>query len=144
MKFIWTTDLTSTTYHDALAVRKEVFIVGQGVDAAIEIDALESSTEHVTGYLNGEPVAAARLNRIQYDTYKVQRVAVLSTYRGQHLGEKLMQEIERYAIENDVANLVLGAQDHAIGFYEKLGYTVDGDGFMEANIPHHMMRKQKN
>ncbi len=30
-------------------------------------------------------------------------------------------------------------EDHAIPFYESLGFIVDGDGFMEAGILHHMM-----
>jgi predicted GNAT family N-acyltransferase len=34
------------------------------------------------------------------------------------------------------------ARDTAIGFYEKLGYKVKGDGFIEVNVPHHVMEKE--
>ncbi|HRF26714.1 MAG TPA: GNAT family N-acetyltransferase [Ferruginibacter sp.] len=34
------------------------------------------------------------------------------------------------------------ARDSAVGFYEKLGYKVIGEGFMEVNLPHHLMVKE--
>ena len=37
--------------------------------------------------------------------------------------------------------LRIEAQDYTIPFYEKMGFTVVGDGFLEANIPHHAMEK---
>lgn len=141
MDFYWTTDLTSPVYQDGLTIRKKVFIEGQKVDPTIEIDDLEDKTLHVVGYLQKSAAAVARINPLANNFYKVQRVAVLEDFRGQHLGEQLMNEIERKACEDKKTGLILGAQDHAIGFYEKLGYTIEGDGFVEANIPHHTMKK---
>ncbi|MGX7420584.1 GNAT family N-acetyltransferase [Carnobacterium gallinarum] len=141
MEFQWTTDLNSVAYQDGLNIRKKVFIEGQQVDPAIEIDDLENKTLHVIGYSNNIPAAVARIYPIKENNYKIQRVAVLAEFRGQHLGEDLMIEIERTAREAGVHALVLGAQDHAIGFYEKLNYQIDGAGFVEANIPHHNMKK---
>lgn len=37
--------------------------------------------------------------------------------------------------------LRIEAQDYTIPFYEKMEFTVVGDGFLEANIPHHAMEK---
>jgi predicted GNAT family N-acyltransferase len=34
------------------------------------------------------------------------------------------------------------ARDTAIGFYEKYGYKVKGEQFIELNIPHHIMEKR--
>ena len=33
------------------------------------------------------------------------------------------------------------AQESAIPFYQKLGYSLEGEPFMEAGIPHRTMRK---
>lgn len=33
----------------------------------------------------------------------------------------------------------MSAQDHTISLYEKIGYRVVGEGYLEANIPHHKM-----
>jgi ElaA protein len=35
----------------------------------------------------------------------------------------------------------LGSQSHATGFYEKLGFVVEGDEFLDAGIPHRRMRR---
>ena len=32
-------------------------------------------------------------------------------------------------------------RDTAVGFYEKCGYKIKGDQFLELNIPHHVMEK---
>ncbi|MEJ7682070.1 MAG: GNAT family N-acetyltransferase [Segetibacter sp.] len=34
------------------------------------------------------------------------------------------------------------ARKSAVGFYEKLGYKIVGDEFLELNIPHYIMEKQ--
>ena len=34
---------------------------------------------------------------------------------------------------------MLGAQTHAIGFYEKLGFTAFGPEYLDAGIPHRDM-----
>jgi predicted GNAT family N-acyltransferase len=34
------------------------------------------------------------------------------------------------------------ARDTAIGFYEKFGFKVNGNEFIEVNVPHHVMEKR--
>jgi predicted GNAT family N-acyltransferase len=38
--------------------------------------------------------------------------------------------------------MVMHARKSALGFYEKLGYTPEGDEFEEVTIPHYLMRKK--
>lgn len=142
MDFIWTTDLSSSAYTDALAIRKKVFVEEQQVPMELEIDELEDQTLHVVGYLEGTPISTARIYEKYPQTYKIQRVAVDAGVRGQKRGIQLMQEVERYAKEIEGKALILDAQDYAIPFYEKLGYSIsDAEGFMDAGIPHHSMKK---
>lgn len=141
MEFIWTTDLNSSYYNDAVDIRKKVFVDEQNVPPELEIDDLEDQTIHVIGYLENRAVATARLYKKDATTFKVQRVAVSLDFRKKNLGNQLMLEIERYAEMNHYKKLILGAQDHALNFYKKLGYQVEGKGFMDAGIPHHTMIK---
>ncbi|MCM3512906.1 MAG: hypothetical protein PWR19_162 [Carnobacterium sp.] len=144
MEFIWTVDLTSGYYNDAISIRKKVFVEEQHVPPELEIDDLEDKTIHVIGYLEDKAVSTARLYQKNDTTFKVQRVAVSLDFRKQNLGNQLMLEIERYAKEKQVNQLILDAQDHALSFYEKLGYQIEGDSFMDAGIPHHKMVKRLN
>jgi ElaA protein len=40
-----------------------------------------------------------------------------------------------------VTTAYLGSQSHATGFYEKLGFVIEGDEFLDAGIPHRHMRR---
>ncbi len=139
MNYHWTADLQSKTYQDSLKIRKIVFMEEQHVPLELEIDELEDQTIHVVGYLKDEPVTTARIYETSSDIYKVQRVAVLKEQRGKQYGADLMKEIKRFVLERHGKSLVLDAQDHALHFYEKLGYTITSEGFMDAGIPHHTM-----
>lgn len=141
MEYQWTTDLESPVYKESLAIRKVVFMDEQKVPYELEIDELEDVSHHVVGYIDNTPTATARIYEKYPAAYKIQRVAVLTERRKTGLGKQLMNEIERYATELGAEKLILDAQDYAIPFYEKLGYVVEGEGFMDAGIPHHSMTK---
>lgn len=143
MEFKWTTDVNSNVYSDALAIRFAVFVDEQHVPKEIEKDTLETACHHAVGYINDIPLATARLY-ITKDTTtaKVQRVAVSKHARGKQFGRFLMDEVERYACTLQITTLRLGAQNHAIGFYQQLGYTVDGLEYEDAGILHHDMEKK--
>ncbi|CZQ89476.1 MAG: GNAT family N-acetyltransferase [Trichococcus flocculiformis] len=141
LHFEWTQNLKSKTYKDALDIRKEVFVEEQQVPVSIEIDDLEDKTLHLVGYEKSIPVATARIYPMENGKYKVQRVAIRKVVREKKYGSILMQEIERYIRELGGKRLFLGAQNHAIGFYEKVGYTICGEEYEEAGILHHDMDK---
>lgn len=140
-KAIWTDDIHSTIYKDALAIRYEVFVDEQKVPVDLEIDELETSSLHLVLYKKEQPIATARIYKLNKNTYKVQRVAVLKNYRKHGVGTELMKAVEEKARSNQATKLTLGSQNAAIPFYEQLGYTISSDEFMDAGIPHHSMVK---
>ncbi|GEK89215.1 GNAT family N-acetyltransferase [Alkalibacterium putridalgicola] len=143
MDFKTTTDILSEVYRDSIAIRAEVFIEEQKVDPSLEIDELEDQTLHIVGYEDDKPVCTARLLKKADNSVKVQRVAVLSPYRKRGMGRLLLKHIEKIAKEQlHGSSLILDSQDHAISFYEKEGFTVHGEGFLDAGIPHHFMQKK--
>lgn len=141
MKIKWTDDAKSTTYKDALAIRYKVFVEEQKVPADLEIDEFEESSLHLVLYAENDPIATARIYELANDIYKVQRVAVLKEHRTSGIGTILMKEIEQKAKIRKAKELTLGSQNTAIPFYEKLGYQISSEEFMDAGIPHHSMTK---
>ena len=137
----WTTDLNSTIYQDALKIRHEVFVLEQKVPVDLEIDDLEDQTEHIVLYKGDEPIGTARIYHLGDGKYKIQRVATKKNVRGQGYGAALMKQIECKIKEIGGAQIILGGQNTALPFYEKLGYTIEGEEFMDAGIPHHNMIK---
>ena len=47
--------------------------------------------------------------------------------------------VERFRQVPGVTKVKLGAQTHALGFYERLGFTAYGPEFDDAGIPHREM-----
>lgn len=125
----------------AKSVRKAVFIEEQGIDPALEYDDLDPVCVHFVGEVEDEPVTTARLRIVENGTGKVERVATLQAARGQGYAKKIMLEIEQVARKQNLHELKLGAQLTALPFYERLGYSAYGDEFLDADIPHKMMKK---
>jgi predicted GNAT family N-acyltransferase len=122
-------------------LRRVVFIEEQGVSEADEVDDLDGEAIHLLAYLNEVPIGTARL-LLMAKVGKIGRVCVLPEARGTGLGAALilaaLEELQRHP---GVAEAYLGAQVHAVGFYEKLGFAVEGDEFIDAEVPHRHMRR---
>jgi len=69
-------------------------------------------------------------------------MAVLKNMQGKGIGESMVTFAENLARDKGYKTLTMHARDSAIGFYEKYGYKVVGDQFIEINIPHHIMEKK--
>lgn len=131
------------------ALRMLVFVEEQRVPPEEELDAYDVTATHFFVRVSaGDDAAAppivgtARLVDKGSATGKIGRVAIHADYRGKGLGAALMQAIHDYAAEHQFHRLVLEAQCYAIPFYEKLGYTAEGDVFLDANIEHRNMWRE--
>lgn len=124
-----------------LKLRFEVFVDEQGVPVEEERDALDDSATHLLALQDGTPVGTARIV-FQDDTAKIGRVCVVKTARGTGLGAKLIEACVSVAgNQAGITRAKLGAQTHAIGFYEKLGFEVYGPVYLDAGIDHRYMVK---
>jgi ElaA protein len=89
---------------------------------------------------NGKVLAYLRAFRKNADTVKIGRV--LSIKHGKGLGRELMEQATPIIKEKFNCNkIVLNAQKHAQGFYEKLGYVTTSDDFLEEGIVHVSMER---
>ncbi|MFJ3834778.1 GNAT family N-acetyltransferase [Streptomyces sp. NPDC090054] len=132
------------------AVRTEVFVVEQSVPESIEYDAYDAVALHVlaTGP-DAEPLGTGRLlygpqalgKTGSPEVGSLGRLAVTKSARGLGVGVALVRAIEAEAARLGLAAVDLGAQTHALGFYERLGYVAYGPEFLDAGIPHRSMRR---
>lgn len=124
------------------AIRQAVFQVEQQVSADLDFDGLDETSTHLVAYWNGEPIGTARIRYLQPELAKIERVAVLSAYRGQGVGKALMQEAIAFLKSQNVPEVKLNAQIQAQRFYQSLGFEPQGDVFEDAGIPHIEMRQK--
>ena len=121
------------------ALRREVFIQEQGVSEADELDDLDDQAIHLLATQDGRPIGTARL-LVLGETGKVGRVCVLARVRGMGIGQALMRAaVDEFRRQPGVTRVKLGAQTHALGFYERLGFTATGPEYLDAGIPHRDM-----
>ena len=137
-----TTDLTSQTYDDARMIRKTVFIEEQGVVPALEFDGSDDNAVHFVAYVDGKPAATAR-GTLEDHRVHIQRVATLKLYRGQGIAREVIKAVLASPEFASASEFYLGAQETAIGFYEKLGFEVTSEPFVEAGIRHRMMELKR-
>lgn len=119
-------------------LRRVVFIEEQGVPESDEIDDKDDTAIHLLAREDGTPVGSARL-LILGDTGKIGRVCVLKSHRGTGLGAALIHAAITELRSHGLARAKLGSQTHAIGFYERLGFTATGPEYIDAGIPHRDM-----
>ena len=119
-------------------LRRIVFIEEQGVPEADEVDDKDNTAIHLLVTDTGTPVGSARL-LITGDIGKIGRVCVLKSHRGTGLGAALIHAAVAELRRHGLTTAKLGAQTHAIGFYERLGFTATGPKYMDAGIPHRDM-----
>ncbi|WP_327735031.1 GNAT family N-acetyltransferase [Streptomyces nojiriensis] len=132
------------------AVRSEVFVVEQSVPESIEYDAYDADAVHVLAVdADGAPLGTGRLLHGPAALGKtgdpavgsLGRLAVTKSARGLGVGVALVRAIEAEAARRGLTAVDLGAQTHALGFYERLGYVAYGPEFQDAGIPHRAMRR---
>lgn len=123
----------------ALELRREVFVSEQGVPLELEIDEMDEAAIHFVLLLEGEVAATLRLLP-QDNCVKIGRVAVKREYRKRGLGTRLMKLAIAHAVLGGFHGAILDAQVDSIPFYEKLGFSAEGEIFMDAGIPHRGMR----
>lgn len=77
----------------------------------------------------------------QPGTVRLRQMAVLNDLQGKGIGRALMNFAENIARDRGYKILRMHARANAIGFYEKVGYKVRGEQFIEITIPHYVMEK---
>jgi ElaA protein len=129
-------DLTLAELYAILALRVRVFVVEQEC-AYQEIDGLDPVAEHWWRPGPSGGVAAYLRVLLADGVVRIGRVVTAPEHRGTGAGAALM----RAALEELDGPVVLGAQVRVRGFYERLGFTVDGVEYDEDGILHVPMRR---
>ncbi len=86
-------------------------------------------------------LACCVLSKIDDDTVRLRQMAVNKKQQGKGIGNSIMNFAERIASDMGFRKVTMHARNNVIGFYQKFGYRVVGNEFIELGIPHHIMQK---
>lgn len=128
--------LTTTDLYEILRLRSAVFVVEQTCPYQ-DIDGIDYESLHVYCEENGQLLAYLRLYLQDAESMTARIGRVISAQRGVGLGAKILSAgITAAQEELNARHIFIEAQSYAIGFYEKAGFTVCGEEFLEDGIPH--------
>jgi len=123
------------------SIRKQVFVNEQDVPLDREIDGLDNDSDHIILFFENTSCGCARL-RYSDNIMKIERVAVLSDYRGKGFGKKIISFCLEHALNKKIKEVRLHAQFHLKDFYASFGFKEIGNTFYDAGILHIEMVKK--
>ena len=119
------------------SIRNDVFTREQHIDEELDFDGQDHDAVHVLVACQDRYVGTGRMLADGH----IGRLAVLKAYRGRGLGAVAVQALVEEAESRGMRRVYLGSQIHAIGFYEKLGFSTYGEPYVEADIEHVYMER---
>ncbi len=128
-------ELTTKELYEIIKARMEIFVVEQKI-LYQDLDDIDYNSLHC--FIlddNNKVLACLRAYYIDKKTIKIGRV--LTIEHGKGLGKELMvKSLDIIKKTMDYTKICITAQKYAVGFYEKYGFVVTSDDFLEEGIVH--------
>lgn len=134
-------DHKSPEYEKMVDLRRQILRKPLDLDFTEEELDQEENNILIALFEEDEILGCCMLTKIDPDTMKLRQMAIKSGLQGKGVGRVMMQFAENIARDRGYRKMTMHARRTAIGFYEKLGYKVDGHEFEEVTVPHFVMEK---
>ncbi len=135
-------ELTATELYGILQLRVDVFVVEQNCPYP-ELDGKDLKCSHLwISDANGRVHACSRLvpPGVSYNEASIGRVASSLVMRREGLGREVMKRsIEQQQKSYPGLDIRISAQSYLQKFYESFGFEVEGEEYLEDDIPHKEM-----
>lgn len=130
-------ELTTTELYEILKAREEIFVVEQNC-VYQDLDNKDYDSLHV--FYEEDGIVTAYMRAFFKDDTTVQMGRVLSLRHGAGLGGRLLREgLIQIKDKMNPKQIYIEAQCYATGYYEREGFSVCSDEFLEDGIPHVQM-----
>ncbi len=129
-------ELEAKEIYEILKSRSIIFRMEQNIKYVDEDDT-DYESLHCYFQENGKVVAYLRAYYKKGDLSEARIGRVLTLEHGKGMGTELIEKsIVAIKEKMNVKRIGMDAQKHAIGFYERLGFVVTSDEFLEEGIVH--------
>jgi predicted GNAT family N-acyltransferase len=129
-------------YQQMVKLRKEILRNPLGLSYSPDELAREKEDILIGAFDDDEMLACCLLTKVDNKCLKLRQMAVQNNLQGKGIGASMMNFAELVARDKGYKKLIMHARKTALGFYEKLGYKVAGDEFIEVTLPHFVMEKK--
>lgn len=131
----------SDGFRQTVALRDEILRKPLGLEFSADELAGETDSFHLACWHDGVLTACLVLKPLSARSVRMRQLAVRTDWQRKGVGSLLVAYSESFAREHGYDEIVLHAREAAVRFYERAGYSIEGDRFFEVTIPHFTMRK---
>ena len=135
-------DHGSGLYHQMVQLRLDILRKPLGLSFTKEELDKEKDDILIGSFDEDQMLGCCILTKIDDRRIRLRQMAVQKKLQGKGIGESIASFAENIARDKGYKILMMHARDTAIGFYEKYGYVVKGDQFIEVKTNHHVMEKR--
>lgn len=135
-------DHGSKEYEQMIKLRFEILRKPLHLDFSKEELEREKDDLLIGAFEDDKMLGCCLLTKVDQHNVRLRQMAVQNNLQGKGIGASLMNFAENVARDHGYKKIIMHARKTAIGFYEKLGYTVIGKEFTEISIPHVIMEKK--
>ncbi len=134
-------DHGSKEYKQILQLRYSILREPLGLE--FDKDELEKEKDniHIAAFEDDELLGCCMLTKFDNDTLQLRQMAVKDNQQRKGIGASIMAFAENLSKDKGYKKIMMHARDTAVGFYEKFGYQIKSDPFIEVKVPHHVMEK---
>lgn len=111
-----------------------------GMEKGSEKDNHEDGAVHLIAMCDRKIIASARLRELSPELGNISYVAVLPEFQNQGIGTKLIETLIAKAQEKNLKAVRLMSRTNAIKFYQRIGFSEQGNPFEFLGIPHIFMQ----
>lgn len=129
-------------YEQMIKLRFEILRKPLHLDFSEEELEREKNDILIGAFEDDKMLGCCLLTKVDKHCVRLRQMAVQNNLQGKGIGASLMNFAENVARDHGYKKIIMHARKTAIGFYEKLGYTVTGKEFIEISIPHVVMEKK--
>jgi predicted GNAT family N-acyltransferase len=134
-------DHGTTDYQKMVQLRNQILRQPLGLSFTEEELLKEKNDILIAAFDDDEILGCCMLCPQNSNTLRLRQMAVSNNLQRKGIGASIMSFAENLARDKGYRSMIMHARNSAIGFYEKFGYKVRGNEFMEVNLPHHVMEK---
>jgi predicted GNAT family N-acyltransferase len=132
----------TSAYHEMVALRMEILRKPLGLTFSTDELDKEKKDLLIGAYEEDTLLACCILTPLSRNSYKLRQMAVHQKMQRLGIGAAMMHFAENVARDAGFNSIIINARKTAIGFYEKMGYAIHRNEFIEVGLPHVEMQKK--
>lgn len=137
-------DHGSKEYMKMVELRSQVLREPLGLRFTTEELEKEKDDILIAAFEDDDLLGCCIISILDRTTFRLRQMAVYSSFQRKGIGASLLNYVENIARDKGCIKIMMHARLTAIGFYQRMGYTVVGNVFEELGIPHRYMEKTIN